>query len=230
MNKNLKTNSRFSALVEDGYSEVSYKKDRKKNMNEKIPSIKDESLLSSKNNNPMFTSRFKDSMSKEKKDKFQKDQKEEDIKKKLAKENFPDLYGNTKINENKITKTNNSYLEKTAKIIVKDVKTDDNVVPQNNVTSGWVEIKWDTKKSRKPVYTYGINNEMSDKAREENPVNLLVNLHNKRRQEYIDMWGYETWEKMFRSPSYDYHYFDKLDEEYERQIEEQLSFDLGNEY
>jgi hypothetical protein len=52
----------------------------------------------------------------------------------------------------------------------------------------------------------------------------LVNLHNKRTQEYIDMWGYETWEKLYRYQNYDYDYFDRLDEEYE-EYEEQLEED-----
>ena len=35
------------------------------------------------------------------------------------------------------------------------------------------------------------------------------------------MWGYDTWEKMYRFQNYDYEYFDKLDEEYERMMEEE---------
>jgi hypothetical protein len=41
----------------------------------------------------------------------------------------------------------------------------------------------------------------------------LVDLHEKRTNDYINEWGYDEWEKMFRFPNYNYSYFDDLDEE-----------------
>lgn len=40
-------------------------------------------------------------------------------------------------------------------------------------------------------------------------------LHEKRTNEYKELWGESEWERMFISPNYDYEYFDKLDEAYE---------------
>jgi hypothetical protein len=48
----------------------------------------------------------------------------------------------------------------------------------------------------------------------------LAKLHEKRSNEYIELWGYDEWEKMFRFSNYDYEYFNKLDEKYEQEIEE----------
>ena len=65
------------------------------------------------------------------------------------------------------------------------------------------------------------NNEIAFEA-----INALVNLHHKRTDEYIDLYGYETWEKIFLFPNHDYEYFDKLDEIYydELEKEQQLQY------
>ena len=48
----------------------------------------------------------------------------------------------------------------------------------------------------------------------------LVELYEKRTKKYIELWGYDEWEKMFNFPNYDYEYFDKLDEKYTQEMEE----------
>ena len=47
----------------------------------------------------------------------------------------------------------------------------------------------------------------------------LANLHLKRKEKYINDWGYHEYEKMFISPNYDPEYFDKLDAKYEEEME-----------
>ena len=47
----------------------------------------------------------------------------------------------------------------------------------------------------------------------------LCNLYEKRTTEYIEMYGYDTWEKTFKFHNYDYEWVDKLDEEYELEME-----------
>ena len=42
-------------------------------------------------------------------------------------------------------------------------------------------------------------------------------LHEKRTNEYKELWGEDEWERMFICPNYDYEYFDKLDEAYENE-------------
>jgi hypothetical protein len=48
----------------------------------------------------------------------------------------------------------------------------------------------------------------------ENALDSLVKLYNKRKDEYIAMWGEETYEKVFLFPNndYDYDYYDDEDE------------------
>ena len=50
-------------------------------------------------------------------------------------------------------------------------------------------------------------------------LDALANLHLKRKEKYINEWGYSEYEKMFISPNYDSEYFDKLDAKYEEEME-----------
>ena len=69
-------------------------------------------------------------------------------------------------------------------------------------------------KTLKPIEK--TNNEIAFEA-----IDALVNLHHKRTDEYIDLYGYETWEKMFLFQNHDYEYFDKLDEIYYEELEKE---------
>ena len=63
--------------------------------------------------------------------------------------------------------------------------------------------------------------------------NTLIELHQKRTNEYIDNWLYDEWEQMFRYPNYDYDYFEKLDELYEKEKEiekEQENYNSEEDY
>ena len=53
----------------------------------------------------------------------------------------------------------------------------------------------------------------------ENAMNSLVKLYNKRKDEYIAMWGEETYENVFLFPNYDYNY-DYDEDEYEDEYED----------
>ena len=180
--------------------------------------------------------RYDTKESKEKREQFEKMRKEKEEKakeeqnqKKLSADNFPTLHGsNVKITETIGKKE--SYVEKINKISIKEPSDVEHIKP------GWVEVKRDPENPRKLIYTYGLeleletdnyshSKESSKKKLEPQVLDALVELHNKRTQEYIDMWGYDTWEKLYRFPNYDYHYFDKLDEKYEEELEKELEED-----
>lgn len=63
----------------------------------------------------------------------------------------------------------------------------------------------------------------------ENAMDSLVKLYNKRKDEYIAMWGEETYENVFLFPNYDYDYFndededDDYDDEYEYEYDEKYN-------
>ena len=146
----------------------------------------------------------------------EKRKKEEEAQKNLAEENFPDL-------SNKVIKINNNqkniikYSEKAAQIPENEVKQ----IIENNVKPGWVEIKRDTANPGKLIYTYGDSVSQPDtikksyKKSDYTVLEALVNLHKRRTEEYIDTYGYDTWEKMFKSPDWREReaYLERMEEE-----------------
>ena len=92
---------------------------------------------------------------------------------------------------------------------------------------GWVSFKYE--KSNSPLFGQNlkvinkviiINNENVENENEAlEAINNLCSLYEKRRNEYIKLWGKDEYNEMFISPNHDDTYFDKLDEKYE--IEQQ---------
>ena len=72
-------------------------------------------------------------------------------------------------------------------------------------------------KIQKPIITKKYEIEKPKKVLNETEeiVIALSLLHEKRTNEYKELWGESEWERMFICPNYDYEYFDKLDEAYE---------------
>lgn len=169
---------------------------------------------------------FESTKNKELREKQEKEKQEQAIKirenekqKLLAIENFPDLLGknnNKKSVDNKTEILQKSFIDK-VKIVKPVIECNSK---ENYIKPGWIEIKQDPK-TRKILTT---SNPISKYSYEEDNneidvLNSLVALHEKRTQEYIDLWGYDMWEKMFTFPNYDYEYFDKLDEQYQEEME-----------
>ena len=50
----------------------------------------------------------------------------------------------------------------------------------------------------------------------------IFELYEKRTNRYIEMWGEFEYTKVFKFPNYDYDYFDRLDQQYEEEVERQL--------
>ncbi|MCJ7802153.1 MAG: hypothetical protein MUP82_07340 [Candidatus Marinimicrobia bacterium] len=85
------------------------------------------------------------------------------------------------------------------------------------IDPGWVSLRKDSC-SNKIIWTEGAQKkerntvERTDNDYANDVLDALADLYERRDEEYIEAWGYEDWEKMFRFPNYDYNYFDKLDE------------------
>lgn len=60
----------------------------------------------------------------------------------------------------------------------------------------------------------------------EKAMDSLVKLYNKRKDEYIAMWGEETYEKVFLFPNNDYNYYeDEDDENYDYDDEDEYEYE-----
>ena len=151
---------------------------------------------------------------------LEKEREKEEIKKQsLSPESFPDLFA--KPSEKKPIPSMN-YLDK----LKNEGKNNDIKKPKNdvdleyeNLKPGWALAKKD-KVTGKIITKYKPSLYPAPRVKTQREIgldiiNALVELHEKRTEEYINMWGYDTWEKMYRFPNYDYDYFNKLDELYE---------------
>ena len=195
MSNIFKKNTRFSDLIVEP-SETLYNKNKDKNKNKCEP-----------------RTNFIDKEKRKKEDNIKEIQKQ----KNFTPENFPDLVPSTK-------NTHTSLTGNTILSFVDKVKT---IIPNNDINDnadyirpGYIYITKD-KITNKLIKKYG---ESTYTKKESditiyNSIQKLVELYEKRTEEYIESWGYDEWEKMFRFPNYDYEYFDKLDDLYEEELE-----------
>lgn len=238
MSNTFKTNSRFAVLMEDVPNENkrAVKKEQENKINEdnslpKLNSFKNNNSFNyERRHNNRFSEKDRQQLLEERAEaekirkEFEEKEKERLRDEALQSNNFPELAVGKK-EENKPIILN--YAEKIIKedIIVSDITEQS----KNNMKPGWMTIKKDTK-SNKIIYEEDSEFEeknISPKRAAQNVLNALVDLHKKRTREYIDDYGYETWENMFRFPNYDYNYFNRLDEEYEEMMEK---YQMEEEY
>lgn len=146
-----------------------------------------------------------------------KEAKEKKIAEDMAPENFPDL---VKPHEIYVPKMDYKKFINNETAIDNEVK---NKNKEDEVPPGWCMMQYD-KKTHQTIYKYGkptyIEREKTEREIGIDVLNALVSLHEKRTKEYIDNYGYDEWERMFRFPNYDYNWVDKLDEEYEEYMAE----------
>lgn len=141
---------------------------------------------------------------------------------------FPDLA--SPVNNNNNSKSFSSLLKKEE---VKNVEDKKEIV-EYIIPAGWSCYKYtkingfgggiyskNITNIEKPVLQK--NNEILEKKvalnEEEEIINALQIIHEKRTKKYKELWGEDEWEKMFIFPNHDYEYFDKLDEAYELEQE-----------
>jgi hypothetical protein len=220
MSNIFKTNSRFAALAED----IPAKKDKKDNkqlINDDKKEETEEKFNSFKSDNNSFKNNgFREniynrySIERERLKSQEKARKEEEERKKqsFTIDNFPELLIN--MNETNTIYQEKNYLEKLKKV---DEVEDKNKVDDpdlKNLKPGWILIKKDKYTNKivtkcKTPYTKTHESPKDYEEYEEdeeeiaiNILNALVELHEIRRQEYIDLNGYDTWEKNFKFPNW----------------------------
>jgi hypothetical protein len=207
MSNVFKNNSRFSILIEN---------DNKRN-NDVIREKDYKSLNSRENNN--LKSNFNERNSK-RSNIYKREQpfKEEKISYSLDQANFPELV----IKRNDVIESTVSvnFLEKITTESVKVEYTcekNDIDIPE----TGWMLIKNDYLNNIVKIIKPSINQkrEKTENEISKDVLEALVKLHEKRTSEFIESWGYDEWERVFKFPNYDYEYFDKLDELYEEETD-----------
>lgn len=236
-------NSRFSVLIEDNKNN---RKNNDNSKNEKIVSetkIKEEKKPNIFKNNPehstntnpfknsyeprtnMFNNkstilddiRKKEEESRIRHEKEEKERKMLELEKSLNDNTcFPELNSNKKEEKNKIH-NNISFIETLNKVVKKEIAEKNN----NYTEPGWVSITHN-KNTNSSFFSYGEKLKKEEKVEEPHfyeVVEILTNNYYTWKNEYIHHWGEDEYEKMFISSNYDYEYFDKLDEKYEKELE-----------
>lgn len=159
---------------------------------------------------------------------FEKEQEERRKQESLKIENFPELVTIKK--ETKNTDDLN-YIEKLKVFDEKIIEAKISDPDLDNLKPGWVVFKTDnlTKKTITKYYSNGLEKSLSDNI-DINSLNQLVLLNEKRTQDYIELYGYDTWEKMFKCSNWrewELEFEDNSDDEedYEEENEEEEDYD-----
>jgi len=219
MSKHFNQNSRFQILSEENKKKS---EENKKKSEENKKKLEENKKKSEENKKKMEENKKKSFIDRQVvKDTFFK---EDDIEKRLSIENFPQLTTLEKISKNNNSYTNiPSFLEKIKKEInYENENKSKEQLDFEELKPGWTLIKMDKNKiTMKQKKILNFENEkpiINEKDINYNVFESLANLHENWKQEYIDNWGEDEYNKMFVFSDYDYHYFDKLDEKYEKEI------------
>jgi hypothetical protein len=213
-----KENSRFSSLIEEkpvsnkNKPEKEYRAEKEFKTENSFKNDKPRREYSSFHKS--YKERMEDNMKRlEEEEIIKKAQqeriKEEEKKLALAIESFPEL----------IVQSSRKVIENTTNFLEKLKMTKKVDIPvKNSIKEGWTQLTRD-KMTNSTIIVNNIKKHKNEyiKTPEDlayDVVDHLVFLHEERKEEYINCWGEDEWNKMFTFPNYDYNYFDKLDEIY----------------
>jgi len=229
MSNIFKSNSRFAALAEETSNKKVFNKKKSEEIEKKTVSSNNEINLLKKENVSDYTS-FKFDNIKQRNcytNRFSKEEnekiKQKNLEKDMAPENFPDL-----VKVEKITSSSQNKMSFT-KVLTKNILKQNITKKEEEIPSNWCILKRD-KNSGKIITKYGkcayIEIKKINLIPDIDILNSFVELHEKRTNEYIELYGYDTWEKIFTFQNYDYGWVDRLDEEYD---EEMITLEQDNE-
>jgi len=236
MNNLFKQNSRFAALIE--VERETSKKERKQqhdtkfnNTEQQINSFKNEKKIEDKFSS--FRQREYDnsfSNNKIKRDNYNEESNQHLKENLLNLDEFPSLVNLT---EKKFKNESLNYIEKIQQPNINSSGKKDSLDPDLvDLKPGWVVLKKDKKTGNTIIKSHPFNKNEEHTIEEtkisKNIMKSLVDLHEKRSKEYIDTYGYDTWEKMFKSPRWieeELEYMSDSDDE-----DEEEYTDNDNEY
>jgi hypothetical protein len=191
-------------------------------------SFKNSNPISSYEKNPLTNKLSKEQVEKIALDnKIRKEKEEilrkEEVAKALSITNFPELNIDIDNDDNKIEKMQeNNYLRK----IKESEQAEKEEILKNEEKlrlgpkAGWIYL-YNNNSANVSISNYNNLVEKIVQPEEEDTMdtlNALCELHEKRTNNYIEMYDYYTWEKIFKFPGWEEEeaYYDKLDEDYEQ--------------
>jgi hypothetical protein len=239
MSNIFKSNSRFASLIDD--IPVSTKKEqRKEKENETIQSEADK-FNTFKSERKEGTFRNGDN----KKDRYTEEFKLQESKKQIQEclqiDNFPELISNDRsLATDKKNNINFAQLLKNKVEVKENNENVDTLDPELiDLKPGYTLIKTDPK-TRKIIFKSHPNTDCQieqkiiksekeiaydEKEGAYEILEELVKLHQRRTQEYIELNGYDMWEKMFKFPNWEEEDYSDSDDEYDEEEDEFEEYD-----
>jgi hypothetical protein len=205
MSNIFKTNSRFAALSND----ITAKKDHTKKIINDKKEVTEEKINSFKTENNIFKNDgFRERRYNNERERliheYEAEKKakkiEEELKKSFTIDNYPELVSNKK--ETILVDQEQTYIEKLKKI--NEVKYE-NKDDEPELKEGWISIKRDKSSNKLVIKNKTTPIKKPEILEEEiaiNVINALTELHERRTKEYIELNGYDTWEKNFKFPNW----------------------------
>ena len=129
--------------------------------------------------------------------------------------NFPDLICKSNNNQHEIS-THINFVDKVKTTKINDIKKNE----LSDLPPGWILIKKDPI-TFKTVFLCNETTCAKNQKQDQIDLSPLIKLHEKRTNDYIDLYGYDTWEKMFKSPNWieEQEYDDNNDDDYDTEDE-----------
>ena len=205
-----KSNSRFSALVEDKQVFKEKETIKVENKGERLNAFKSDKPFDRRASQfRPYDERERERRRSEREadikaqKEFEEREKERLKQESLSIDNFPVLSYLNKQETNKEKQTN--YLDKLKK--EEEIKIDNKEPDLVDLKPGWLLLKKEPQTGN-TVMKYGPGTTLyeqhtkTDHEKGLDILNALVKLHERRTNEYIDLYGYEIWEKMFMFPDW----------------------------
>jgi hypothetical protein len=250
MNTTFKSNSRFACLIDDIPENKKNKKYEGKINEAKVkPEFEDKldkfNSFKSERTTDYFKGNRRDGSYKEReyqereerlkaKREFEEKQNKKKIEESLHIDNFPELITSKKsLVIDKTSSTN--FVELFKNNTETDIKINNNLDPDlNDLKPGNILIKMDpvTRKIITKTHPNDKRKEIikSEKELAYEVIDNLVKLHEKRTQYYIELYGYYTWEKMFKFPNWEEeNYSDSDDDSDDNNNDDELVYELEDE-
>lgn len=234
MNNLFKPNSRFAALAEDksNLNKGTNNKDNNNKGNDNYINKVSDNYDNRSNRGQGIFENNEDYM--KRKDLEQAKKKAEDKQLEIDKINkiledpnsFPDLLGTKKNTTSQVKYI--SFSDKLKNTLKAEAEFENSEAEKQKQKvlpkPGWTSIIRDPKTGKTSVISNYIEQKPKVKTDKEYAMEVLTalcDLHERTTQEHIDRYGYDAWERKFRDPDWDHEYFDRLDEQYEEELEKE---------
>ena len=145
------------------------------------------------------------------------ERKTKEVEESLSAKNFPVFGVTNKVDMDIVKECKvSSFVDKIKEQTVKDgVET-----VEEYIYPGYVVISRD-KTTNKSIFKFGEQLSPPYEKQRKYSDNIFE-LYEKRNNKYIELWGEFEYTKVFKFPNYDYDYFDRLDQQYEEELEREL--------